>query len=152
MSKYYLVPITAKKLKIKGKTFFEMLENIDRDLYNRELRRIEITYESPMCKYYQESGLIDEYNNNTRLLYINRKIPEKLVIKLDKSKLYEVLSKTEIECDDLSYLEVFEANVDDIKECVNNSLYEKNVLRFIKLGLKDRNVFIKRKNSVKQDK
>ena len=141
MAKYYLVPVTARDIKINGKTFFEMLENIDEKLYKRELRRVQITYENPLCKHFQESGLIDEFNNIT-----------KLIIKEDDYGLFEFVSEKEIQCDNPLYLKVYEANIDDIKECMNNSSYDDKVLRFIKLGLKNKKTFFKRKNSVKRSK
>ena len=152
MAKYYLVPVTARDIKINGKTFFEMLENIDEKLYKRELRRVQITYENPLCKHFQESGLIDEFNNITKLIYRKKRIPEKLIIKEDDYGLFEFVSEKEIQCDNPLYLKVYEANIDDIKECMNNSSYDDKVLRFIKLGLKNKKTFFKRKNSVKRSK
>ena len=152
MSKYYLVPVTTRDIKIKGKTLFEMLHRVDRELYNREIRRVEMTYENPVCKYLQEAGLIDEYNNVTSLMYQSKGIPEKIIIKKDEKGIYEFFSEEEIECDNDNYLEVFRINPTDVKKFVENYSYDRNVLRFIKKGSRKRKMFFKCKNSVKQGK
>ena len=152
MKKYYLVPVTTRSIKINGKTLFEMLKKVDKKLYERELKRINITYENPICKYYQESGLIEEFNNNTRILYSTRRVPEKLIIVEDDNRKYEFFSEENIECDNDLYLNTFMVNPMIVKKCIENYLYDKNVLRFIKKGSKKEKVFFKCKNSVKQDK
>ena len=152
MKKYYLVPVTTRSVKINGKTLFEMLGKVDKKLYDRELKRIDITYESPICKHYQESGLIEDFNNNTRLLYNVRRVPEKLIIVEDKDRKYEFFSEENVECDDELYLKTFRVNPMVIKKCIENYLYDKNVLKFIKKGSKKEKMFFKRKNSVKQGK
>ena len=152
MDKYYFVPVTTDNIKINGRTLLEILEMVDKELYDRELKRIEITYENPKCKYLQESGLIDEYNNNTRLLYRKRKVPEKIIIKENKRGLFEYISECEIVCDDRSFLSVYEANIEDIKNCIYNSLYDKTVLKFVEFAFKEQKSKFKRKNSVKRGK
>ena len=55
-------------------------------------------------------------------------------------------------CDDELYLKTFRVNPMVIKKCIENYLYDKNVLKFIKKGSKKEKIFFKRKNSVKQGK
>lgn len=152
MKKYYLVPVTTRNIKINGKTLFEMLEKVDKKLYERELKRINITYENPICKYYQESGLIEKFNNNTRILYNIRRVPEKLIIVEDDNRKYEFFSEENIECDNDLYLKTFRVSPMVIKKCIESYLYDKCVLKFIKKGSKKEKSFFKCKNSVKQNK
>ena len=155
MSKYYLVPVTTKMIKIKDsdRSLLEVLEMVDTELYERELRRIDITYENSMCKYFQETGYINEFNNNTRMLYKTRGIPEKLILVNDEKGLYEFFTGKKIECRIDSYLEPFRISVQEAKKVINSRYqYGYNVSKFMKKASKRKKVFFKRKNSVKPSK
>ena len=153
MNKYYLIPVTTREISIDGNVLFDMLGNVDNELYVRELQRVNLTYENPLCKYLQESGYIDRFNSKTKMLYKKKKIPEKLLIVRNDNKIYEFFSEKEIECESDAYLEAFRVKSMDVKKCIGNgNLYAKRVLKFIKLGNKKKKVFFKRKDSVKLSK
>ena len=69
MSKYYLVPVTTRGIKVNGKSLYEVLGMLDTELYVREKTRIELTYERKEGYMLQKSGYIQGYNEYTSILY-----------------------------------------------------------------------------------
>ena len=149
MKKYYMVPVTTRSVKFGDKTLFGMLETVNKDLYDRELERIKMTYESDIYNY----EIINGYNSITKLLYEKKRIPEKIIIVEDGDKKYEFFTEEEIECKNDSYLKVFKVTPTQIKNYLKkNPLYSKSVIKFMKKGIKDGKVLSKCKNSVKPNK
>ena len=153
MSKYYLVPVTSEKIKLKDKSLFEILGNVDTELCVREKTRIELTYERKECYILQKSGYIQGFNEYTSLLYSERRLPEKLILKKDKDEVVEFFSELKVNSENESCLEVFEVTPKDIQEFLKNNVdYHYKVEKFLKKGLKKGKSFFKRKDSVKRSK
>ena len=149
MKKYYMVPVTTRSVKFGDKTLFGMLETVNKDLYDRELERIKMTYESDIYNY----EIINGYNSITKLLYKEKRVPEKIIIVDNGDKKYEFFTDEEIDCKNDSYLKVFKVTPTQIKNYLKkNPLYSKSVIKFMKKGIKDGKVLSKCKNSVKPNK
>ena len=149
MKKYYLVPVTTRSVKIKDRSLFEMLGNANNNLYNRELERINMTYESDSYN----CDFINGYNHMTSLLYKEKRIPEKMIIVDTGDKKFEFFTEEEVECDNDSYLKVFRVTPSQVKKYIGkNPLCGKYVFKFIKNGSKDKKVLSKCKNTVKPSK
>ena len=149
MKKYYLVPVTTRSVRIKDRSLFEMLENVNKKLYDRELERINITYQSDIYNYYNHD-YINAYNNMTKMLYEKKLVPEKIIIVDSGNNKYEFFTEEEVECDNDAYLKVFRINPNQLNKYIKkNPLYGKSVIKFIKKGSKDRKTFLKCKNNVK---
>ena len=154
MSKFYLVPVTTRNIEIKGKTLYKILEDVDIELYLREKVRVELTYERKECYLLAKSGYINRFNEYTSLLYNERKVPEKLILKEDESGLREFYTDVEVECDNKPYLEAFEVSPKSIRYFLrkNDKNYHARVVKFMKKANKKEKVFFKCKNSVKHNK
>ena len=117
MSKYYLVPVTTRGIKVNGKSLYEVLGMLDTELYAREKTRIELTYERKEGYMLQKSGYNQGYNEYTSILYNEREIPERLILREDEDdKVCEFFTGTEVEYSNKSYLDVFRVKPLDIKE------------------------------------
>lgn len=154
MSKYYLVPVTTRGIKVNGKSLYEVLGMLDTELYAREKTRIELTYERKEGYMLQKSGYIQGYNEYTSILYNEREIPERLILREDEDdKVCEFFTGTEVEYSNKSYLDVFRVKPLDIKEYLEgNSSYHSKVEKFIRKSKKKGKSFLKRKKNIKPNK
>lgn len=149
MKKYYIVPITTRSVKINDRSLFEMLEFVNKKLYDREKERANITYESENYNY----DYINGYNHITSLLYKEKGVPEKIIIVDNGNKKYEFFTEEEVDCDNDSYLKVFRVTPKQVKKYIEkNPLHSKHIFKFIKKGKKDIKVLSKCKNTVNQGK
>ena len=153
MSKYYLVPVTSRNIKIGNKTLFDILKVVDSRLYSRELTRIRLTYDHPESKILNDSGYIKEYNEVSSMIYKDRVLPEKIILKSDKSGLHELYSGLEVVCDNETFLSVFQVDAFTVKNIISNDFsYQEKIDNFFRKNKKKKKFLFKRKNSVKQGK
>lgn len=153
MAKYYIVPVTSRNIKIYNLTLFELLENVDTELANRENTRIELTYERKDCYSLQKSGFINLFNENTSNLYRERGVPEKLILKDNNGKITEFFTDIEVKCDNKSNLDMCRVKAEVVQKFLSSNFdYHNKVEKFLRKSKKKAKRILKRKDSVKHGK
>ena len=130
MNNYFLVPITSKNIKMNGISFKEILKRMDEELFNREEERLELTY-----KLKEDVEEIHKCNEETHKLYHKKGIPEKIIILSDDFETTELVTNTEVECDD-GYLDVFRADMKESAEVLLHTDYYEQIDKFVEASKK----------------
>lgn len=100
MEKYYVIPVTSEIAQIDGVSFLDMLKNVDEELYNREIEKNQL--ETLGVK----SDEVSRFNEETKRMYQEKHIPEKLCFVHTFDDIKELVSHKSLS-GDFIYLDVF---------------------------------------------
>lgn len=122
MKSYYRIPITSPAVEVCGVSLYNVLHDVDYELFLREGVRRKITYEENV-----NGESIALYNKQTREIYRKKSIPEYLYVAFDGENYFELCTEKEISCFSKSYLDVYKISNKDV--CLEND-YLENVSSF----------------------
>lgn len=99
MKKYYKIPMTERIIKVNDTSLFDILKDHHPDLYNREKGRVELQYGIPepgiMTPQLEEA--VNAYNQETKRLYMEQKVPTHIIAIGDAEEIIEYVTHTPLQ-------------------------------------------------------
>jgi hypothetical protein len=116
-NQYYLVPLSARFLKVGDDTLFDVLSLVDEGLAKRDREKKELLYggDYPEAAFAPEMQKIAaKFEYETKVLYEERGIPYNLILVSNDEGLKELASDEDIKCDNECFLKSFNISGEDV--------------------------------------
>ena len=137
MKRYYLIPITERSIYYKKDKLSDILQKNYYNLYEKELERINILYSTDPC-FDMPKKELKRYRAHlieTRKLYEDMKIPQKLIAYGNNNCVKEIVTKKKLKPEYDAALGIREASADEVlKYFLESDYYDKVINYFAKFS------------------
>lgn len=131
--KYYIVPITEKRVFYKSKSLYELLKETYPKLGQREEQRIEIVLSHNMFKEDIEvDKMLIEHNNTTHALYESNNLPPWIILEENETEIHEYTTHEPLKAKTNGFIKRYEITQGYINEYIKKSDYENKVRTYFK--------------------
>lgn len=131
--KYYIVPITEKRVFYKGKSLYELLKETYPELGQREDQRIEIVLSHNMFEEDTEvDKMLIKHNNTTHALYESNNLPPWIILEETETEIHEYITHEPLKAKTNGFIKRYAITQGYINEYIKDSDYENKVRTYFK--------------------